>query len=146
MRKVIYKEWVRGIETEEYKQWKKAGDPPPIPQPYVDGTNCYIEKEGLFHGFFPTAMENNDGSFGNFTEALIELEDGSMANADPSLIRFIDSPENEQLAEFAKAAMQGLLANTVLVQRYSGQGIRRWISEHAILQAKSMINELNKQK
>ena len=63
MRKVIYKEWVRGIETEEYKQWKKAGGPTPCPQPYVDGTNCYIEKEGLFHGFFPTAMENNDGSF-----------------------------------------------------------------------------------
>ena len=146
MRKVIYKEWVRGIETEEYKQWKKAGDPLPIPQPYVDGTNCYIEKEGLFHGFFPTAMENNDGSFGNFTEAWIEIEDGCMVNTDPSLIRFVDSPEADQLAEFAKAAMQGMLANTVLVKWHSTEEMRSWISEHAILQAKSMIEELNKQK
>ena len=146
MRKVIYKEWVRGVEAEEYKQWKKAGDPPPIPQPYVDGTNCYIEKEGLFHGFFPTAMVNNDFSFGNFTEALIEIEDGSVVNVDPSLIRFVDSPEDEQLTEFAKAAMQGMLANSMLVTGPSAEVTRRWVSERAVLQAKSMINELNKQK
>lgn len=146
MRKVIYKEWVRGIVTEEYKQWSKIGNTTPIPQQFVDGTNCYIEKEGLFHGFFPMSMENNDGSFGNFTEAWIELADGSMANADPSLIRFVDSPESDQLAEFAKAAMQGMLANTMLIQGPSWEATRMWISEHAILQAKSLIAELNKLK
>ena len=145
MRKVIYKEWVRGIETEEYKQWKKTSDFPTIPQLYVDGTNCHIEKEGLFHGFVPTAMENNDGSFGNFTEALIELEDGSMVNVDPSLIRFIDSPEADQLAEFAKAAMQGLLSNRGIINTHSEHS-SMWVSEHAVMQAKSLIAELKKQK
>ena len=145
MRKVIYKEWVRGVETEEYKQWKKAGNTPPIPQLYVDGTNCYIEKEGLFHGFFPTAMENNDGSFGNFTEALIEIEDGSVVNVDPTLIRFVDKPGDDQLAEFAKAAMQGLFSNAMLSEFHDKTRID-WISEHAVLQAESMIAELKKLK
>ena len=65
MRKVIYKEWVRGGEiiSEEYKQWKKSWSAPladtSSPQLYVDGTNCYIEKEGLFMDSSQAAMENN---------------------------------------------------------------------------------------
>ena len=107
---------------------------------------CYIEKEGLFHGFFPTSMKNNDGGFGNFTEAWIEIEGGCMVNTDPSLIRFVDSPETDQLAEFAKAAMQGLLAHPMLIRSHSTEEIRHLISEHAIFQAKSLIAELNNQK
>lgn len=95
MRKVIYKEWVKGIETEEYKvsEFLEGMRLEADGKRYIEGTHCHIEKEGLFHGFFPTTMENNDGSFGNFTDALIELEDGSMVNVCPSLIRFVDKPK-----------------------------------------------------
>ena len=120
MRKIIYSEWVHG-------------------------TNCYIEKEGLFHGFFPSSMKNNDGSFGNCTDALIETENGRIVSVDPSFIRFVDSPEIDQLAEFAKAAMQGLLSNTEIINHFDG-GHVLWISKNAVFQAKSMIAELNKQK
>lgn len=144
MRKVIYKEWVNGVETEEYK---KATDPlKSIMQShikFVKGTNCNIEKEGLFHGFFPTAMENNDGSFGNFTEALIETADGLMANVHPSLIRFVDSPEDERLAEFAKAAMQGLCGSFIndLTDRDEYN-----YAAMSVMIAKATITELKKQK
>ena len=115
-----------------------------------DGTSCSIEKEGLFHGFFPTAIENNDGSLVNYTSAFVECEDGSILSALPTLIRFVDKPEekpeDDQLAEFAKAAMQGYLAKTDFIGGQSNEETRRWISEHAVLQAKSLIAELKKQK
>ena len=110
MRKVIYTEWVRGVITTEWHDWYKAGgivqagsEHIPEPKKYVDETNCNVEKEGLFHGFFPVSMENIDGSFGNSTDALIEHEDGTIVNVEPSLIRFIDKPETEQLAEVTKS-------------------------------------------
>lgn len=143
MRKVIYKEWVRGIETEEAK--KKTASERINMQPhhrYEAGTHCYVEKEGMFHGFFPTSLENNDGSFGNFTEALIETTDGMMVNVCPSLIRFVDKPEDEQLAEFAKAAMQGLCGSFI-----SDEADRDEYNyaEMSVMIAKATIAELKKQ-
>ena len=132
MRKVIYREWVMGELSEGTNT--------------VINYGCYIEKEGLFHGFFPTSMKNNDGSFVNCTEALIETENGRIVSVCLPMIRFVDKPEDDQLAEFAKAAMQGLLANPMLIRSHSTEEIRRLISEHAVLQAKSLIAELKKHK
>jgi hypothetical protein len=88
-------------------------------------------------------MENNDGSFGNFTEALIETADGLMANVHPSLIRFVDSPEDERLAEFAKAAMQGLCGSFIndLTDRDEYN-----YAAMSVMIAKATITELKKQK
>ena len=137
MRKVIYTEWVHGTSVES----SGIG--------FANNKGYCIEKEGLFHGFFPTAMENNDGSLVNYTSAFVECEDGSILSALPTLIRFVDKPEEkpeaDQLAEFAKAAMVGLLSNTEIVNHFDGGSIL-WISKHAVLQAKSLIAELNKQK
>lgn len=145
MRKVIYKEWVRGIETEEYK--KADMFEAMSMDPFIKGTNCYVEKEGLFHGFFPTSLENNDGSFGNFTEALIETADGNIANVHPSLVRFIDTSESEQRAEFAKAAMQGFLSNHQLVERLEEGGeLFHDLVCDSISMANIMIAELKRNK
>ena len=130
MRKVIYSEWVHGT-------------------PGTDVTNnkgYSIDKIGWFHGFGQNYTTCNDGSLVNYTEAFVECEDGKIITIDPTLIRFVDSPETDQLAEFAKVAMVGLLANNTLVRSHSSEVTRRGISEHAILQAKSMIEELKKLK
>jgi hypothetical protein len=95
MRKVIYREWVMGELSEEINT--------------VINYGCYIEKEGLFHGFFPTSMKNNDGSFGNCTEALIETENGRIVNVDPTLIRFVDKPEADQIAELKNSEKRTIL-------------------------------------
>lgn len=132
MRKVIYTEWVpvSSIETT------------------VANKGYSIDKIGWFHGFSNGYTSCNDGSLVKYNcpVAFIECEDGKIITRDPTLIRFVDSPEDEQLTEFAKAGMVGLLANTVLVKWHSTEEMRSWISEHAILQAKSMIDELKKQK
>ncbi len=114
-----------------------------------NGINCSVEKEGLFHGFFQNAIENNDGGVETFTEALIEIEDGSIVNVYPPYIRFIDKPEEkpeaEQLAEFAKAAMQGLLSNQDLVERLEQNGeLFHDLVCDSISLANIMIAELNK--
>ena len=136
MRKVIYTEWVMGELSEVTNT--------------VINYGRYIEKEGLFHGFFPTAIENNDGSFGNFTDALIETEDGRIVSVDPSFIRFVDKPETEQLAEFAKAAMQGILSNESWVNNAriadDFDEFKSRVATASCELAKSMIAELNKQK
>lgn len=132
MRKVIYTEWVpvSSIETT------------------VANKGYSIDKIGWFHGFSNGYTSCNDGSLVKYNcpVAFIECEDGKIITRDPSLIRFVDKPEDEQLTEFAKAAMQGLLENTLIVRGHSSEEGIRWISEHALLQAKSIINELDKQK
>lgn len=152
MRKVIYTQWVRGVETEEYKHWQKAGG---ICQPgeyieqptvYVEGTNCNIEKEGLFHGFFPATIENNDFSYGNHTEAIIETEDGWIIAVLPSKIRFIDKPEDERLAEFTKAALACVPARFKNLQGEWQNRPEENIASEAVIIAKAAIAELKKQK
>ena len=99
----------------------------------------------MYHGFGQNYTTCNDGSLVNYTEAIVECDDGKIITIDPTRIRFVDSPEADQLAEFAKAAMQGLFSNAMLSE-FHDKDRMDWISEHAVLQAKSMIEELNKQK
>jgi hypothetical protein len=144
VRKVIYKEWIQGVETEEYKNATvKERVIFPSNHRFVEGTNCNIEKEGLFHGFFPTTIENNDGTFGNFTTALVEVEDGQIVSLDPEHISFIDSPEDEQLAEFAKAAIQGLCSSFVNDEADRDEYNYAAMS---VMIAKATISELKKHK
>lgn len=100
MRIVIYKEWIRGVETEEYKALKETGRYTFSGVKWIEGTNCYIEKEGLFHGFY---ADSDEGS--NFTSAIIELSDGSVVTAGVTGVRFIDTPAYDQFYDIAKAAL-----------------------------------------
>ena len=142
MRRVIYKEWIRGVETEEYKQWKKAGESRQAgesaaqPKIYAEGTNCYIEKEGLFHGFY---ADSNEGL--NFT-SIIELSDGSVVTAGVTMIKFIDSPESEQLADFAKAALACVPARFKDSNGYWKMRDASHIAEESIQIAYSIISGL----
>ena len=144
MRKVIYTEWILGVETEDYKNADFAASLDL--DRFVEGTNCYIEKEGLFHGFFPVPIENNDFSYGNYTEAIIETEDGSIVLVPPSNIRFIDKPKSERLAEFTKAALACVPAR---FKNFQGEWQNRPeenIASEAVRIAKAAIAELKKQK
>ena len=127
MRKVLFKRWIEGIPA--------SGSDYRNPLGYKEGTDCWSEMiyEGYFHG-----LSTLDGS----PIALIE-SDEQIFYRRVDHFKFVDSPEADQLAEFARAAMQGLLSNTILVQGYSSEVTRRRISEHAILQAKSLLAELN---
>lgn len=149
MRKVIYTEWICGIQDEEYKKLD------PIDRigknPFKEGTNCNIEKEGLFHGFFPATMGSSDRngptSFGNYTEALIETAEGFVISVHPGSIRFVDSPDVEQRAEFAKAAMQGILAtNAEYLFGNTNVPVPCEVARQAVMNADALIAELKNQK
>jgi len=74
---------------------------------------------------------------------IIELEDGTMCNRHYLDIQFIDSTENEQLAEFAKTAMHGIISNAA----FSNLKSKPYdIAFLAIVMAKELISELKKQK
>lgn len=130
MRKVLFKRWIEGIPS----SCSVYGSP----LVYKEGIDCWSEMiyEGYFHG-----LSTLDGS----PIALIE-SDGQIFYRRVGHFKFVESPETDQLAEFAKAAMQGMLANSIIVKGNSWEATRMWISEQAIFQAKSMIKELNKQK
>jgi len=113
MRKVIYKEWVKGVETEEYKN-APVEERAIFPSHYhfIKGTNCNVEKEGLFHGFYPSFdFIGSNHEIAYCTVAIIEDEEGKILQLNTGVIRFIDNPEDGQRAEFAKAAMQGIISN-----------------------------------
>lgn len=125
MRTVIYKEWVRADHSST---------------PIKEGYN--IEKPGLFHGIF-NAWDYADGATPMPSPfAIIEKEDGSMMEMHPSLIRFVDKPEDEQLAEFAKAAMQGLCSSFVNDEADRDEYNYAAMS---VMIAKATIEELKKQ-
>jgi hypothetical protein len=74
---------------------------------------------------------------------VIELEDGSICSFDQNYIKFIDKPEYEQLAEFAKAAMQGLCSSFVNDEADRDEYNYAAMS---VMIAKATIEELKKQK
>ena len=97
---------------------------------------------GYFHQF------NMNGG------AVIELIDGMVHIFPSSYIQFLDSPEDEQRAEFAKAAMSGLLASQKECMYCDKiEGIRPYYSFNEEILARSsmrvadaLILELKKQK
>jgi hypothetical protein len=113
MRKVIYTEWVKGVETEEYKN-APVEERAIFPSHYhfIKGTNCNVEKEGLFHGFYPSFdFIGSNHEIASCTVAVIEDKDGKILQLNTEVIHFIDNPEDEQCAEFtntANAILQGL--------------------------------------
>ena len=135
MRKVIYTEWVHGTSVVS----TETG--------VTNNKRYSIDKIGWFHGFGHNYTTCNDGSLVNYTNAIVECEDGEIITIDPIRIRFVDSPEADQLAEFAKAAMQGLLSNQDLVERLEQNGeLFHDLVCDSISLANIMIAELNKQK
>lgn len=128
MRKVLFKRWIEGIPS----SCSVYGSP----LVYKEGTDCWSELiyEGYFHG-----LSTLDGS----PIALIE-SDEQIFYRRVDHFKFVESPEADQLAEFAKAAMQGFWSNTDLYWQHSTEETKRLISEHAVLQAKSLIAELKK--
>lgn len=127
MRKVLFKRWIEGIIVPDSNYGK--------PLVYKEGTNCWSELiyEGYFHG-----LSVVDGS----PIALIE-SDEQIFYRRVDHFKFVESPEADQLAEFAKAAMQGILTNSGIIDIHDEES-GRLVSEHAIMQAKSLIAELNK--
>ena len=90
--------------------------------------NMYL-REGWLHGF------TNSGS------AIIETMEKKVEFHAATDLEFVDSPEDEQLAEFAKAAMQGMLSNSDFSKFQSNS-----LASMAIATSKDTIAELKKQK
>jgi hypothetical protein len=137
MRKVLFQKFIQGVETQEYKQSndeRKMYDD--TLKRFEGGTNIFTEMVhvGYFHGFLTNQYGEQIGH--------IEHE-GEMLQVFTSHFKFVDSPEDEQLAEFAKAAMQGMLSNSAFSNLRSKP---KDISAMSITMAKDTIAELKKQK
>jgi len=80
---------------------------------------------------------------------LCQREDGSVFNVQDIHVQFIDSPRDEQRAEFAKAAMQGMISNSTytsnIAKTNAGEFVKILTME-SVEVADALIAELKKQK
>ena len=72
----------------------------------------------------------------------VEKEDGTFCIESSTNIKFLDTPEDEQRAEFAKSAMQGILASNECGVGHNPSTASSW----AVSIADALISELKKQK
>ena len=150
MRKVIYTDFIPGVETYEWKEYQQIlrcpkGEPISIkaPMQFIVGTNCTVEKEGWFHGIFQ-AYQTPDGRSLPSPMALIEEGCGRLKQIHHSEIRFVDSPEAEQLAEFSKATLACIISRR---KDFQGEWYDREaenMAAEAVRIARALIAELNK--
>jgi hypothetical protein len=127
MRKVIFGKY---IDVE----WIKNDDSLNSSTTIKEGTGVHSEMvyEGVFHSWFDTPQN---------AIAIIEC-DGIIDLISIEHFKFIDTPEDEKRAEFAKAAMQGMLSNR-LRENVTGWKLQDYVEE-SVKAADLLIDELNK--